>query len=145
MQELTEQFGAEAMAKGGMRIQTTIDLNLQKLAEDTVTDSYYRYFGNGAYADEMALVAIDPRTHFVKALVGGVNHETSQVTEPYSPDVSPAPPLSPSSTMRPSPRANTLPIASSVTRPSATPTATKSTSPETMTVHSWAIFHCERL
>ncbi len=78
MQELTEQFGAEAMAKGGMRIQTTIDLNLQKLAEDTVTDSYYRYFGNGAYADEMALVAIDPRTHFVKALVGGVNHETSQ-------------------------------------------------------------------
>ncbi len=61
-----------------MRIQTTIDLNLQKLAEDTVADSYYRYFGSGAYADELALVAIDPRTHFVKALVGGVNHETSQ-------------------------------------------------------------------
>jgi penicillin-binding protein 1A len=78
MQELTKQFGAEAMAKGGMRIQTTIDLNLQKLAEDTVADSYYRYFGSGAYADELALVAIDPRTHFVKALVGGVNHETSQ-------------------------------------------------------------------
>ena len=78
MQELTEQFGEEAMAKGGMRIQTTIDLNLQRIAEDTVTDSYYRYFGNGAYADQMALVAIDPRTHFVKALVGGVNHDSSQ-------------------------------------------------------------------
>ncbi len=78
MQELTEQFGAEAMAKGGMRIQTTIDLNMQQLAEDVVADSYYRYFGGGAYADQIALVAIDPRTHFVKALVGGVDHESSQ-------------------------------------------------------------------
>ena len=78
MQELTEQFGAEAMAKGGMRIQTTIDLNMQKIADETVADSYYRYFGSGAYADDMALVAIDPRTHFVKALVGGVNYKVSQ-------------------------------------------------------------------
>ena len=78
MKELNEQFGAEAMAKGGMRIQTTIDLNLQQLAEDTVADSYYRFFGSGAYADQIALVAIDPRTHFVKALVGGVDHKSSQ-------------------------------------------------------------------
>ncbi|MGB3297573.1 MAG: transglycosylase domain-containing protein, partial [Phormidesmis sp.] len=78
LQELTDQFGAEAMAKGGMRIQTTIDLDMQKIAEETVADSYYRYFGSGAYADAMALVAIDPRTHFVKALVGGVDYKTSQ-------------------------------------------------------------------
>ncbi|EDX86335.1 penicillin-binding protein, 1A family [Synechococcus sp. PCC 7335] len=78
MKELGEQFGEEAVAKGGMRIQTTIDLDLQQIAEDTVADSYYRYFGNGAYADQLALVAIDPRTHFVKALVGGVDHDASQ-------------------------------------------------------------------
>ncbi|MEL6488408.1 MAG: penicillin-binding protein 1A [Cyanobacteria bacterium J06634_6] len=78
MKELNEQFGAEAMSKGGMRIQTTIDLNLQRIAEDTVADSYYRFFGSGAYADQIALVAIDPRTHFVKALVGGIDHESSQ-------------------------------------------------------------------
>ncbi len=78
MKELTDQFGAEAMAKGGMRIQTTIDLEMQQLAEDVVADSYYRFFGSGTYADQIALVAIDPRTHFVKALVGGVNHESSQ-------------------------------------------------------------------
>lgn len=78
LQELTEQFGAESMAKGGMRIQTTIDLSLQRIAEETVSDSYYRFFGGGAYADEMALVAVDPRTHFVKALVGGVNYESSE-------------------------------------------------------------------
>lgn len=78
MQELNEQFGTEAMSRGGMRIQTTIDLNLQKLAEETISDSYYRFFGSGTYADQIALVAIDPRTHFVKALVGGVDHESSQ-------------------------------------------------------------------
>lgn len=78
MKELTDQFGEDAMAKGGMRIQTTIDLSMQETAEDVVADSYYRYFGSGAYADQIALVAIDPRTHFVKALVGGVDHESSQ-------------------------------------------------------------------
>ncbi|MGB3765431.1 MAG: penicillin-binding protein 1A [Phormidesmis sp.] len=78
MKELTDQFGAEAMAKGGMRIQTTVDLNMQKIAEDTVIDSYYRFFGGGAYADQIALVAVDPRTHFVKALVGGVDYKASQ-------------------------------------------------------------------
>jgi penicillin-binding protein 1A len=78
LQELKDQFGEEAMAKGGMRIQTTIDLNMQQVAEETVADSYYSSFGGGAYADQIALVAIDPRTHFVKALVGGVDHESSQ-------------------------------------------------------------------
>lgn len=78
MKELTDQFGEDAMAKGGMRIQTTIDLDMQQTAENVVTDSYYRYFGSGSYADQIALVAIDPRTHFVKALVGGVDHESSQ-------------------------------------------------------------------
>lgn len=79
MSELTDQFGKEAMAKGGMRIQTTVDLNMQKIAEDTVSDSYYRFFGGGAYADQIALVAVDPRTHFVKAIVGGVDYKTSQL------------------------------------------------------------------
>jgi penicillin-binding protein 1A len=78
MQELTEQFGNEAMAKGGMRIQTTVDLTMQQIAEDTVANSYYNSFGSGAYADQIAMVAIDPRTHFIKAVVGGVDHKTSQ-------------------------------------------------------------------
>jgi penicillin-binding protein 1A len=32
----------------------------------------------GLNADQIALVAIDPRTHFVKAMVGGVDYNTSQ-------------------------------------------------------------------
>jgi penicillin-binding protein 1A len=78
VQELEEQFGKEAVLKGGMRVQTTIDLKLQQMAEQTVTNAYNRRLGGGRLADQIALVAIDPRTHFVKAIVGGVDHEKSQ-------------------------------------------------------------------
>jgi hypothetical protein len=33
---------------------------------------------NGVYADQVSLAAVDPRTHFVKALVGGINYDKSQ-------------------------------------------------------------------
>jgi penicillin-binding protein 1A len=77
-QELKEQFGQEAVMKGGMRVQTTIDFRLQQLAEKTVQQAYATRLGGGRFADQVALVAIDPRTHFVKALVGGVDYQKSQ-------------------------------------------------------------------
>ncbi len=73
--ELTNRFGKEAVERGGLRIQTTVDWKLQQLAEDTIR------YGSGqlaGQADQLALVAVDPRTHFVKAIVGGVDsHKTS--------------------------------------------------------------------
>ncbi|MGF1566950.1 MAG: transglycosylase domain-containing protein [Nodosilinea sp.] len=75
VQELKQRFGNESVLKGGMRVQTTVDLNLQHLAEETVLDHHNRLRG---VADQMSLVAIDPRTHFVKAMVGGVNYQESQ-------------------------------------------------------------------
>lgn len=77
-QELAEQFGREAVLKGGMRIQTTFDLKLQQIAEETVTEGYQTIRRRGLRADQMALVAVDPRTHFVKAMVGGVDYRQSQ-------------------------------------------------------------------
>jgi penicillin-binding protein 1A len=75
VQELKQRFGSEAVVKGGMRVQTTIDLGIQQMAEATVQRHNARIRN---IADQMALVSIDPRTHFVKAMVGGVDHETSQ-------------------------------------------------------------------
>ncbi|HEY9810924.1 MAG TPA: penicillin-binding protein 1A [Halomicronema sp.] len=77
VQELSKRFGRDAVLKGGMRIQTTIDTKMQRLAERTVKEAYERLryqVGN----DQMALVAVDPRTHYVKAMVGGVDFEKSQ-------------------------------------------------------------------
>jgi 1A family penicillin-binding protein len=77
-QELIDRFGQEAVLKGGMRVQTTIDLNFQRLAEETVERGFRRIRRRGLRADQMALVAIDPRTHYVKAMVGGVDYSRSQ-------------------------------------------------------------------
>jgi len=78
VQELTKRFGKDAVLKGGMRVQTTVDTKLQRLAEDVVTRGHANLLNQGIYADQMALVAVDPRTHFVKAMVGGVDYRKSQ-------------------------------------------------------------------
>ncbi|MGB3203298.1 MAG: penicillin-binding protein 1A [Nodosilinea sp.] len=75
VQELKQRFGNEAVVKGGMRVQTTVDLGMQQMAEETVQRHNARI---RHIADQMALVAIDPRTHFVKAMVGGVDYQQSQ-------------------------------------------------------------------
>jgi 1A family penicillin-binding protein len=73
--ELNERFGRDAVVKGGMRVQTTIDYNFQRMAEESVRRSHANM---GIYADQIALAAVEPRTHFVKALVGGVGYKKSQ-------------------------------------------------------------------
>ncbi len=76
--ELKERFGPDAVTKGGMRVQTTVDMFYQKRAEANVARAHARLRRQGLYADQVSLVAVDPRTHFVKALVGGVSYEKSQ-------------------------------------------------------------------
>jgi 1A family penicillin-binding protein len=81
IQELNRRFGPEIVLKGGMRVQTTIDYDMQKKAEATVQRAYRTLRGRGLSAKnlQIALVAVDPRTHFVKALVGGVDYSKSQL------------------------------------------------------------------
>jgi penicillin-binding protein 1A len=74
IEELNQKFGRETVRKGGMRIQTTIDYNFQMAAEKVVKNAYDR-LGRKDY--QISLVAIDPRTHFVKAMVGGVDYKKS--------------------------------------------------------------------
>ena len=76
--ELEEIFGKEKLLQGGIRVQTTIDMNFQKMAEESVKESHKMLKSWGLRADQIALAAVDPRTHFVKALVGGVDYKSSQ-------------------------------------------------------------------
>ena len=77
-QELEQRYGLDAVLKGGMRVQTTVDTKMQRIAEETVTQWHNTIRRQGVRADQMALVAVDPRTHFIKALVGGVDYKKSQ-------------------------------------------------------------------
>ena len=76
--ELEERFGRDKILQGGIRVQTTIDRNFQKMAEESVRESHQMLQKWGLRADQIALAAVDPRTHFVKALVGGVDFKSSQ-------------------------------------------------------------------
>jgi len=77
-QELIQRFGRETVQTGGMRVQTTIDINFQRMAEDFVANEHDRLQGRGLWQTELALAAVDPRTHFVKAMVGGSDYNKSQ-------------------------------------------------------------------
>ena len=74
IEELNQRFGRETVRKGGMRVQTTIDYDAQIAAQKVVQNAYER-MGRNKY--QISLVAIDPRTHFVKAMVGGVDYQKS--------------------------------------------------------------------
>jgi penicillin-binding protein 1A len=51
---------------------------MQNKAQDIVQRESANVRYSGVYADQMALVAVDPRTHYVKAIVGGVDYGKSQ-------------------------------------------------------------------
>lgn len=80
MQELYRRFDRTALQQGGFRVQTTVDMDLQQKAELIVQESHVRLRrqGWGTRQLQMALVAVDPRTHYIKALVGGVDYRRSQ-------------------------------------------------------------------
>ena len=74
--ELIRRFGSEAVYTGGLRVYTTLDRRLQALAEESIAARIGR-MPRGREPLQAALVAIDPSTGFVKAIVGGRNFDES--------------------------------------------------------------------
>jgi penicillin-binding protein 1A len=72
-QQLVDQYGSGKVFGGGLKVVTTIDLGLQKLARGAIAKWLTREGGPAA-----ALVAIDPRDGRVLAMVGGDNYRRSQ-------------------------------------------------------------------
>ena len=76
--ELKDKFGQETLLEGGLRVQTSIDFFFQQMAKETVKEAHQNLINRGQRADQVAIVAVDPRTHFVKAMVGSVDYDQSQ-------------------------------------------------------------------
>lgn len=72
-QLLIDKYGADKVYKEGLKIYTTIDLDVQKMAEAALLENLPTYTtdGNGIQQPQGALVAIDPKTGYIKAMVGG--------------------------------------------------------------------------
>jgi len=68
-QQLIGRYGARRALEGGLRVQTTLNLGVQRAAEQAITK--WLPNPNGPQA---ALVAIDNKTGEVRAMVGGRNY-----------------------------------------------------------------------
>jgi penicillin-binding protein 1A len=71
-QQIIERYGAPRAFNGGLRIKTTLDLELQRAGERAIG----AYLG-GSEAPTAALVAIENSTGQVRAMVGGPNYDKS--------------------------------------------------------------------
>jgi penicillin-binding protein 1A len=71
-QQVIERYGAPRAFGGGLRIKTTLDLELQRAAERAI-EGYLAYSGDPS----AALVAIENSTGEVRAMVGGRNYDES--------------------------------------------------------------------
>ncbi len=68
--ELSQRFPADTLYRGGLTIATTMDVGLQRLAEQTLEQTLGE-LGPGVNADNAALVLIENKTGYVRAMVGG--------------------------------------------------------------------------
>jgi penicillin-binding protein 1A len=73
-QYLVARYGAEAVNAGGLRVRTTLDLAMQRQADETVK----RILDDPARDPKAALVAIDPRNGAVRAMYGGRSYKSRQ-------------------------------------------------------------------
>jgi membrane peptidoglycan carboxypeptidase len=67
--QLEHDYGKEALYRGGLRVTTTIDLDLQNKAQAAL-ENWISQFEDSSDAHNGALVAIDPRTSEILTYVG---------------------------------------------------------------------------
>jgi len=71
--DLKASYGLDALYRGGLRVKTTLDMKWQRAAERAI-----RSYLPGPQGPEAALVAIDPRTGAIRAMVGGRSFTRSE-------------------------------------------------------------------
>lgn len=90
-QKVMEEFDADALYKGGLKIYTTLNSKIQAEAEKAMHEHLPDFYedDNHKHQPQCAIVAIDPKTGEVKAMIGGrgddkFNRATLAVRQPGS-------------------------------------------------------------
>ena len=89
-QKVIAEVGADALYKGGLKIYTTLDMDMQLAAEKAMHHLPNYYTDSKKLTQpQMALAAVDPKTGYVKAMIGGrgqdkFNRATLAVRQPGS-------------------------------------------------------------
>ncbi|WP_371369188.1 Penicillin-binding protein 1F [Sporomusa rhizae] len=70
--ELVGRYGANRVYKGGLKVYTSLDIKQQQAAEAVLGEL------------QGAVLALDPKTGYVKAMVGGRDYEESQINRVFA-------------------------------------------------------------
>jgi penicillin-binding protein 1A len=77
IKELIDKFGETLTYTGGLRVYTTLDTRMQRTAE-WATNKFVSEEGDTYNFSQVSLISIDPRTGYIKAMVGGISFESSE-------------------------------------------------------------------
>ncbi len=78
MTKLLETYGEDLVYKGGLQVYTTIDIRMQAIADRVVKTGIENAKRRKLNASQGALVALDPGTGMIRAMIGGVDFASSQ-------------------------------------------------------------------
>ncbi len=78
IEQLEEEFDKEELEKGGLKIYTTLDWDLQKMAEKAVKEGVEKNGTKYGFSNA-ALVAINPKTGEVLAMVGSKDYWSDDI------------------------------------------------------------------
>jgi len=76
LKQLMEDYGEDQIYREGLTVETTLNWQMQQAAEQALREGLAKY-GRGS-ATQGAIIAIDPQTGFIRAMVGGVDFRKSQ-------------------------------------------------------------------
>ena len=77
LERVAQQFGEEKVQKEGLKIITTLDYDKQKIAEESVAGGVKKINQYGA--SNAGLVATDPRTGQILAMVGSIDYFNTEI------------------------------------------------------------------
>lgn len=74
LRELVDLFGSEAVYRGGFKVYSTLDINLQSYGQEAVKKGVDLGISEYADCEEGALVCIENKTGFIRTMVGGYEY-----------------------------------------------------------------------
>ncbi|HVS08163.1 MAG TPA: transglycosylase domain-containing protein [Candidatus Dormibacteraeota bacterium] len=84
LRQLSQKYGDAVVAGGGLRVTTTLDYNLQRIAEQAVSNNVNRPDLKARNVNNGAAEVIDPNTGQVLAMVGSANYYDQAIGGQYN-------------------------------------------------------------
>lgn len=76
LRQLIAQYGQDAVYNNGFKVYTTLNYAMQKAAQDSIAGGVNR--GKSQGITEAVLVSLEPRTGYIRAMVGGVDYDKEE-------------------------------------------------------------------